>query len=213
MAFGAQRLCGVSHRGHRRISLEPCPDFGRVDVGSVVWTVVAPVIGRLLDRHGPRPLHTGGALLMAASVIVSGLAHTVLEFYLGMGILVGAGFAALSMASQATFPSHWVMRKRGMAIGLAASGIGLGILVVVLVTQWMIANFGWRQALLILAGLLIGVIALANFFLQRQCPEQKGLKPDFGAYAGSVPRRRDHGGGAGNFVKETVDLGGLSLVR
>jgi len=84
-----------------------------------------------------------------------------------------------------------------MAIGLAASGIGLGILVVVPLNQWMIANFGWRQALFILAGLLIGVIAPANFLLQRQRPEQMGLKPDFGTYEGPVPRGRDHGGSAG----------------
>jgi len=80
---------------------------GALMLGSVVWTVVAPVIGSLLDRHGPRPVLTGGALLMAAGFIVSGLAHTVLEFYLGMGILAGAGFAALPMTSQATFLSNY----------------------------------------------------------------------------------------------------------
>ena len=170
---------------------------GALMLGSVVWTVAAPVIGNLLDRHGPRPVMTGGALLMAAGFIVSGLAHTAIEFYIGMGILVGAGFAALPMTSQATFLANWFVRKRGMAIGLAASGIGLGILIVVPLTQWLIANFGWRQAFFILAGLLIGVVAPANFFLQRQRPEQMGLKPDFGAYEGPVPTGHGHGGSAG----------------
>jgi MFS family permease len=166
-------------------------------LGSVVWTVVAPVIGSLLDRHGPRPVLAGGALIMGAGFIVSGLAHTVVEFYLGMGILVGAGFAALPMTSQATFLSNWFVRKRGMAIGLAASGIGLGILIVVPLTQWLITRFGWRQAFFILAGLLIGVVAPANLLLQRQRPEQMGLKPDFGAYDGPVPTGHGHGGSAG----------------
>lgn len=170
---------------------------GALMLGSVVWTVVAPVIGNLLDRYGPRPVMTGGALIMAAGFIVSGLADTVVEFYLGMGILVGAGFAALPMTSQATFLANWFVRQRGMAIGLAASGIGLGILIVVPLTQWLIANFGWRQAFFILAGLLICLVAPANFFLQRQRPEQMGLKPDFGAYEGPVPTGHGHGGSAG----------------
>ena len=44
-----------------------------------------------------------------------------------MGIFMGVGFAALPMTSQATFLSNWFIRKRGLAIGTAASGIGLGI--------------------------------------------------------------------------------------
>ncbi len=198
MAFGARNafavfLIAVIEEFHWSRALAS----GALMLGSVVWTVVAPVIGNLLDRYGPRPVMTGGALIMAAGFIVSGLADTVVEFYLGMGILVGAGFAALPMTSQATFLANWFVRKRGMAIGLAASGIGLGILIVVPLTQWLIANYGWRQAFFILAGLLIGLVAPANFFLQRQRPEQMGLKPDFGAYEGPVPTGHGHGGSAG----------------
>ncbi len=198
MAFGARNafavfLIAVIEEFHWSRALAS----GALMLGSMVWTVVAPVIGNLLDRYGPRPVMTGGALVMAAGLIVSGLAGTVVEFYLGMGILVGAGFAALPMTSQATFLANWFVRKRGMAIGLAASGIGLGILIVVPLTQWLIANFGWRQAFFILAGLLICLVAPANFFLQRQRPEQMGLKPDFGAYEGPVPTGHGHGGNAG----------------
>ncbi|MGZ8450602.1 MAG: MFS transporter, partial [Candidatus Binatia bacterium] len=198
MAFGARNafavfLIAVIEEFHWSRALAS----GALMLGSLVWTVVAPVIGNLLDRYGPRPVMTGGALVMAAGLIVSGLADTVVKFYLGMGILVGAGFAALPMTSQATFLANWFVRKRGMAIGLAASGIGLGILIVVPLTQWLIANFGWRQAFFILAGLLICLVAPANFFLQRQRPEQMGLKPDFGAYEGPVPTGHGHGGNAG----------------
>jgi MFS family permease len=72
---------------------------------------------------------------MALGFVISGMAHSVAEFYIGMGIFMGVGFAALPMTSQATFLSNWFIRKRGMAIGTAASGIGLGILIVVPLTQ------------------------------------------------------------------------------
>lgn len=153
---------------------------GTLMLGSVMWTLAAPVIGILLDRLGPRIVLSGGAITMAAGFVISGMTHTILEFYLGMGIFMGIGFAALTMTSQATFLSNWFVRKRGMAIGTAASGIGLGILLVVPWTQWLIATYGWRAAFFILAGVLAIVVAPLNYFFQRQRPEEMNLKPDFG---------------------------------
>ncbi|HWO41263.1 MAG TPA: MFS transporter, partial [Candidatus Eisenbacteria bacterium] len=153
---------------------------GALMLGSVVWTIGAPVVGMLLDRLGPRVVLAGGAIIMALGLVVSGLARGILEFYLGIGLLVGAGFASLTMTSQATFLSNWFIRKRGMAIGLAASGIGLGIFMVVPATQWLIETWGWRSAIFTLAGLLAIVVAPLNYFFQRQRPEDMDLKPDFG---------------------------------
>jgi MFS family permease len=153
---------------------------GALMLGSVLWTLTAPIIGMLLDRLGPRIVLPGGAIIMALGFAVSGLARTVAEFYLGMGVLMGLGFAALPMTSQATFLANWFIRKRGMAIGLAASGIGLGILLVVPWTQWLISTYGWRSAFFILAAVLAIVIAPLNYCFQRQTPEEMNLKPDFG---------------------------------
>src|SRR5262252_1148493 len=153
---------------------------GTLMLGSVMWTLAAPVIGILLDRFGPRIVLSGGAITMAAGFVISGMTHSILEFYLGMGIFMGIGFAALTMTSQATFLSNWFVRKRGMAIGTAASGIGLGILLVVPWAQWLIATYGWRAAFFTLAGVLAIVVAPLNYFFQRQRPEEMNLKPDFG---------------------------------
>jgi MFS family permease len=153
---------------------------GALMLGAVMWTLAAPVIGILLDRFGPRVVLPGGSILMALGFVISGMAHSVVEFYIGMGIFMGVGFTALPMTSQATFLSNWFIRKRGMAIGTAASGIGLGILIVVPWTQWLIARYGWRAAFFILAGVLAIVVAPLNYFFQRQRPEEMNLKADFG---------------------------------
>ena len=154
---------------------------GALMLGAVMWTLAAPVIGILLDRFGPRVVLPGGSILMALGFVISGMAHSVVEFYIGMGIFMGVGFAALPMTSQVTFLSNWFIRKRGMAIGTVASGIGLGILIVVPWTQWLIATYGWRAAFFILAGVLAIVVAPLNYFFQRQRPEEMNLEADFGA--------------------------------
>jgi MFS family permease len=169
---------------------------GALMLGSVMWTLSAPLIGTLLDRLGPRIVLPGGALVMAAGFVISGFTHSIVEFYIGMGVFMGVGFAALPMTSQATFLSNWFIRKRGMAIGAAASGIGLGILLVVPWTQWLIATHGWRAAFFTLAALLALVIAPLNFFLQRQRPEEMNLKPDFGALPPDKPVSRAGGASA-----------------
>ena len=153
---------------------------GALMLGSVLWTLSAPVIGILLDRLGPRVVLPGGAILMAIGFVVSGFADSVVEFYIGMGVFMGVGFAALPMTAQATFLSNWFIRKRGMAIGTAASGIGLGILFIVPWTQWLISTYGWRAAYFILAGLLGLIVAPLNYLFQRQRPDEMNLKPDFG---------------------------------
>ena len=177
---------------------------GALMLGSVMWTLAAPVIGILLDRLGPRIVLSGGAITMAAGFVISGMTHSILEFYLGMGIFMGIGFAALTMTSQATFLSNWFVRKRGMAIGTAASGIGLGILLVVPWTQWLIATYGWRAAFFILAGVLAIVVAPLNYFFQRQRPEEMNLKPDFGDSPARSSRHVKAAGFNGPSLKEAL---------
>lgn len=64
---------------------------GALMLASVTWTIAAPVIGMLLDRLGPRIVLPGGAILMAAGFAISGMAHSVLAFYVGMGVFMGVG--------------------------------------------------------------------------------------------------------------------------
>ena len=178
---------------------------GALMLGSLLWTLSAPLIGILLDRFGPRIVLPGGAIIMAAGFVISGMADSVLEFYIGMGVFMGVGFAALPMTVQATFLSNWFVRKRGMAIGTAASGIGLGILLVVPWTQWLIATYGWRAAYFTIAGLLAFVVAPLNYFFQRQRPEEMHLKPDFGdASAAGSGSRVTAAGAAGPTLKEAL---------
>ncbi len=170
---------------------------GALALGSVAWTVSAPAWGHMLDRLGPRVVFPAGAGLMAAGFAVSAMTQAVWHYYLGMGLLVGLGFAALPMTSQATVITNWFVRKRGMAMGLAASGIGVGIFLVVPATEWLIVALGWRNAYLVLAGVMLAAVVPLNLLLQRRRPQDMGLLPDFGvttAAESGGPRRALEGG-------------------
>lgn len=90
------------------------------------------------------------------------------------------GFAALPMSTHGIIISNWFVRRRGMAMGIVASGLGVGILVIVPLTQFIISELGWRQAYRMLALLLVVLIAPLNLLFQRHRPEDVGLSPDSG---------------------------------
>ena len=161
---------------------------GALTLGAAAWTVSAPVWGRMLDRFGPRLVFPAGAGLMAAGFVVSGMTETVWQYYLGMGLLVGLGFAALPMTSQAIVISNWFVRKRGMAMGVAASGVGAGIFLVVPAAERLIVGLGWRNAYLVLAGVMLAAVVPLNLFFQRRRPQDMGLLPDLGATAVAGPK-------------------------
>jgi MFS family permease len=117
---------------------------------------------------------------MASGFLVSSMTRNLLHFYIGMGVLMGLGFAALPMSTHGIIVSNWFVRRRGMVMGLVASGMGVGVLAIVPLAQLLISQVGWRNAYRILALLLMIVIVPLNILFQRHRPEDVGLLPDGG---------------------------------
>jgi MFS family permease len=166
---------------------------GALFLGAVVWSLAATFIGMLLDRFGPRVVFPLGALVMALGFTITGMTQNIAQFYVGMGIFMALGFASLPMSTQATIISNWFVSRRGAAMGIAASGMGVGIFVLVPLAEFLIATRGWRISCFILAGLLVALIAPANAAFQRHRPEDVGLSADGSALSKSprsAPREK-----------------------
>jgi MFS family permease len=74
--------------------------------------------------------------------------------------------------------SHWFNRRRGLALGLVGLGIGIGAFAIPLISQWLIAHFGWRVAYAVLGGaMLLFAIPLVAMFLEND-PSDRGLEAD-----------------------------------
>ncbi len=147
-------------------------------LGALVWCLTGPIIGMLMDRFGPRVVFPAGSMIMALGFLVSSMTQDIGHFYIGMGILMALGYAALPISTHAVVISNWFVHRRGWAMGIVTSGLGVGVLVIVPFTQLLISELGWRHAYQILALLLIGLIAPLNLLFQRHRPEDVGLFPD-----------------------------------
>ena len=71
------------------------------------------------------------------------------HLYLTLGVLVGGGANCMSYTAQSLFLPHWFVRKRGLAIGIAFAGVGVGAMVLLPWVQTIIQHEGWRAACLI----------------------------------------------------------------
>jgi MFS family permease len=92
-------------------------------------------------------------------------------------VLVGGGTVCLGYTGHALFLPNWFVRRRGLAIGVAFSGVGVGAVLILPWLQRLIASAGWRAACLAMAGLVVVTLAPLNLLTRRR-PEDIGLLPD-----------------------------------
>ena len=150
---------------------------GAFSFGFVVSAAVSPLFGRLMDRFGPRAVMELGVALMAGGLLLAPLTTRPWHLYVTLGVLVGAGSICLGYSGQSLFLPNWFNRRRGLAIGLAFAGVGVGSVTLLPWVQLMIEQTGWRTACTAMGLLVLVVLAPINLLLRKR-PEDIGLRPD-----------------------------------
>ncbi|MBN8984607.1 MAG: MFS transporter, partial [Rhizobiales bacterium] len=156
---------------------------GAFSFGFIVSAVFSPLIGRMMDRFGPRIVMETGVLLMAAGLLLAPLTTQIWHLYLTMGLLVGGGSVCLSYTGQSLYLPNWFVRKRGLAMGLAFAGVGIGSIIMFPWIGYVIAHAGWRSASTALGIVMLVVLVPINLMVRKR-PQDMGLLPD-GDSAGS----------------------------
>ncbi len=150
---------------------------GAFSFGFVVSAILSPVLGRMMDRVGPRAVMELGVGLMAIGLLLAPLTSEPWHLYLTLGVLVGGGSVCLGYSGQSLFLPNWFVRRRGMAIGIAFAGVGVGSITLLPWVQLVIEDAGWRAACMAMGTLLLVVLAPINLLLRKR-PEDLGLLPD-----------------------------------
>ncbi|MBM3555382.1 MAG: MFS transporter [Alphaproteobacteria bacterium] len=145
-------------------------------VAAALYFTLGAFSGRLADRIDPRLVIGGGIVALALGMAFASRATSLEAIYLGYGLGVGVGVGFSYVPSLGPV-QRWFVRKRGLASGLAVSGIGIGNFLVPPLAAVLIAAHGWRDAWLVLAiGIL--VLGLAATLLIEASPAPRGLHPD-----------------------------------
>ena len=158
---------------------------GAFSFGFLIAAVMSPLIGRMMDRSGPRLVMEIGVVLMAGGLLLAPLTTQPWHLYLTIGVMVGGGSICLGYSGQSLFLPNWFIRQRGLAIGIAFAGVGIGSVTMLPWVQWMIETSGWRTSCVAMGLLVLIVLAPINLLLRKR-PEDIGLQPDGDGAVGSV---------------------------
>ena len=150
---------------------------GAFSFGFLVSAALSPLVGRWMDRHGPRVVIEVGVGLMASGLMLAPLVRQPWHLYATLGVLVGGGGNCLGYTGQSLYLPNWFVRRRGLAMSLAFSGVGVGSVVLLPWLQTLIARAGWRAACWALGLLVLGVLVPLNLLLRHR-PADLGLEPD-----------------------------------
>ena len=137
---------------------------------------VSAISGALSDRIGPRPLAIIGVLLMALGLAIASAAQTAATLFASYGLLVGIGLGLANVPAIAAV-QRWFMAKRGLASGLAATGMGVGTALIP-VLQELLSAFGDWRAIFLCCAVLVALVGLAGAMLLEALPEKHGMGPD-----------------------------------
>ena len=151
---------------------------GIFSFGFLASIPVSAGIGWLIDRLGPGFVMPLGAWTVAVGLVLATFATTPLHLYLSMGGLAVGASISLAFIGHGAFIPNWFTRRRGLAMGIAASGVGFGALPLFPWMQWILDNFGWRESCWLLALFLLAVVLPINLLIPRRHPAELGLRPE-----------------------------------
>jgi MFS family permease len=127
-------------------------------IGLVVSAVAGVPVGRLLDRVGPRPVMTGGALLAIPATLALAAARTLPEF-LAAWVLAGLAMSAVLYQPAFAALTRWYGPRRVTALTILTLAAGLASTVYAPITAALVSHLSWRQTYVVLA-VVLAVITL-----------------------------------------------------
>ena len=161
--------------------------------------------GWALDRYGPRVVALFMGLFTGLSLLLTSQTNAPWQLFITYGLLLPLGTGSTYMVIMAT-TSRWFDKKRGLALGIASSGAGLGTLLMAPFATYLIANVGWRMAYIVL-GLIAWLVMIPLSRLLKRDPSEIGTLPDgiksVSNETGTEELRRE----------DNTQLAGLSLLQ
>jgi len=133
------------------------------------------VTGRLNDRFGPRVVVSGCGLLLGVGYLLMSQISDIWHLYLFYGVIIAIGMSGSFVPLSSTV-ARWFVKRKGMMIGIAVAGIGIGTMIIPPIASWLISNYGWRTSYAVI-GLTVLVITISTAQFLRRDPAQMRLLP------------------------------------
>ena len=153
---------------------------GGFSIALLVGALASPLIGRGVDRYGPRRVVFLGALLTGGSFLLLATTTELWQWFVYQAITAVFRNMMFFIPFQ-TLVVRWFDRKRGLAVGILGTGFSMGGFVVVPILQAVIDAVQWEGSFVFSAIVTVAVVAPLSLLLIRDKPSDMGLQMDGGA--------------------------------
>ena len=155
-------------------------------VSGLVGAFSSPLLGRLLDRFGPRVMFPLAGVFILAGWLASSMASHIWQLFIFYSIVATLGQTMVSSFSATATLAPWFSRSKGTVLGLADTGNPAGQVIVTPLAQIIVSSLGFRAAYQIFGVAFFLVVAPLNLILQRRPPVLVEALPDRGLAAPEV---------------------------
>lgn len=150
---------------------------GAFSLAVLVTGLAAVPVGRWLDRHGARGLMTAGSVAAVLLVVAWSRVHSLLGLY---AVFAGVGLVSAAVLYEPAFAVvvRWFAVGRSRALLAVTVVAGFASSIFLPASDLLVRAVGWRDALLVLAGVLAVTTVLPHALVLRRDPADLGLHPD-----------------------------------
>ena len=140
-------------------------------------SLLSPIVGFLLDRHGPKPMMLTATLLAGVGYILFSWVDSYTTFlivYLGV---ISVAFTAGFVHAPTVVANTWFIRLRARAMTVVSAAVPVGGALITPLLAIAVTWLGWRWAALV-AGLLFLIVGVPLSLGIQRSPESLGIRPD-----------------------------------
>ncbi|MCP4606352.1 MAG: MFS transporter [Proteobacteria bacterium] len=146
-------------------------------IAAIFVGVLSPVVGIVVSRIGVKRVQIAGVLLIGIGILIMSFMQELWQYYV-LFVVVAMGLASISLVPSQTIISNWFDKKRGTAMGIVMTGVGLGGMAMVFLFSILVDSYGLRWAYRIVGlSILVTLLPLVVFIIKNK-PEELGLEQD-----------------------------------
>jgi MFS family permease len=127
--------------------------------------LTSPLVGLVFDRIGPRWVYTTGLACMGLAFFLAAGLVSLWQFYLFVGGMVGFGVSLTGMVPGSALLARWYRQRLSTVIGIAFSAAGVGAIIFVPLSQYLVAHYDWRFAYRVLGAAVLVLVPVVAFML------------------------------------------------
>lgn len=118
--------------------------------------IAGPIMSALVDRYGCKKMTIVGGIASTIGFIAAAFSNSIEVLYVTYGIMAGLGMGLLYVTAVVSI-AFWFEKRRNLAVGLGSCGVGFGTFIYSPLTTYLLEEYEWRGALILLAGTVLNV--------------------------------------------------------